>query len=406
MARAVDRLSARSVQSATAPGLYPDGYGLYLKVAPSGSRSWILRYRHAGRRRDMGLGRYPLISLAEARQRAEKQRRVLADGIDPLAEKRSQRAAIAAERAKAMTFGQSADAYIAAHRAGWRGGDSERQWRGSLRDYAHPVIADLPVQSIDVALVMRVLEPIWTTKPETASRIRGRIESVLDWATARGYRQGDNPARWRGHLENLLPKRSKVRKVEHHAALPYSAVAGFVAELRRQEGVATKALEFAILTAARSGEVIGAKWSEFDLNERLWAVPANRMKAAREHRVPLSGAALAILQQMAEIRTGDFVFPGERGRLSGVSFFRLLRRMGHEGLTTHGFRSSFRDFAAERTNFPREVAELALAHAVGDATERAYQRSDLFAKRRQLSEAWAKFCAAPATAGEVIAIRR
>jgi integrase len=276
-----------------------------------------------------------------------------------------------------------------------------------LRDYVYPVFGNLPVQSIDVALVMRALEPMWNTKSETASRVRGRIERVLDWATARGYRTGENPARWRGHLENLLPAPRKVQRVEHHPALPYPEIAAFTATLRQLESVAARALEFLILTAARSGEVIGAKWSEFDLNERLWTVPADRIKSGKEHRVPLSDAALAILRQMAAVRTSDYVFPGQgAGRpISKIGLFYTLRRIGRGDLTAHGFRSTFRDWAAERTSFPAEVAEMALAHTVGDKVEAAYRRGDLFQKRRQLADAWARYCAAPPVpAGKVVAI--
>jgi integrase len=253
---------------------------------------------------------------------------------------------------------------------------------------------------------MRALEPIWTTKPETAGRVRGRIESVLDWAAARGYRQGENPARWRGHLENLLPKKSKVRRVEHHAALPYAEIGTFIAELQQQEGVAARALEFAILTAARTGEVIGAKWDEIDFDERLWTVPAERMKAGKEHRVPLSDAALAVLEEMQKIRSADFVFPGGKARrpLSNMAFLMTLRRLGRRDLTAHGFRSTFSDWCSERTNFSADVREMALAHAVGDKVEAAYRRGDLFQKRRQLMEAWTRFASAPESAGEVVAI--
>jgi integrase len=265
------------------------------------------------------------------------------------------------------------------------------------------------VQAIDVGLVMKALEPIWNEKPETASRVRGRIESVLDWATARGYRQGENPARWRGHLENLLPKKSKVWRVEHHAALPYTEIGAFMAELREQDGTAARALEFAILTAARTGEVIGATWSEIDLEGHLWTIPAVRMKAGKEHRVPLSDAALAVLRAMGEVQTGEFVFPGNRAKqpLSQMAMLMLLRRMGRDGLTVHGFRSAFSDWCAEQTAFPSEVREMALAHTVGDKVEAAYRRGDLFEKRRQLAEAWARYCGTPPAADDnrVVAIR-
>jgi integrase len=254
---------------------------------------------------------------------------------------------------------------------------------------------------------MKAIEPIWTAKPETASRVRGRIESILDWATARGYREGENPARWRGHIENLLPKKTKVRQVEHLAALPYREIGTFMEELRQQDGTAAHALEFAILTAARTGEVIGALWNEINVPEKLWTIPAGRMKAGKEHRVPLSSAALAIVEKMAALRSGEFVFPGGKaGRpLSNMAFLMLLRRMGRYDLTAHGFRSSFRDWAAECTGFPAEVAEMALAHAVGDKVEAAHRRGDLFQKRRQLAETWAKFCASASIVGRVVPLR-
>jgi integrase len=407
MARITDRLVAKAAAMAKQPGMYPDGSGLYLRIAPGGSKSWILRYRHGGRRHDIGLGPYPLISLADARQRANQRRRLLVDGIDPLAQRRAQRAAAAVERMKAITLRQAAESYIDAHAAGWRGGKQEAQWRQSLTAFAYPTIGELPVQAIDTAAVLSVLEPIWKTKTETADRVRRRIEAILNAATAGGYRSGDNPARWRGHLDNLLPKRSKVQRVEHHPALPYGEVAEFMGRLRPDTNIAARALEFLILTAARSGEVLHARWDEIDLPSRLWTVPAERAKNGREHRVPLSDAALAIVKAMAEIRLNDHVFPGRLGPLSRTAMFDQLRKMGRADLTTHGFRSTFRDWAAERTNFPREVAEMALAHTVGDAVERAYQRSDLFAKRRQLADAWARFCAGPAvTGGEVVVLRR
>jgi integrase len=263
------------------------------------------------------------------------------------------------------------------------------------------------VRAIDTALVMRAMGPIWNEKPETASRVRGRIESILDWAAARGFRQGENPARWRGHLDKLLPKKTKVRRVEHHTALPYREIGTFIDDLRRQEGVGARALEFAILTAARTGEAIGARWDEFDLADRLWTIPAERMKAGKEHRVPLSEAVVAILEDLQKVLHGDFVFPGGRaGRpISNMAMAMTLRRMARGELTVHGFRSTFRDWASERTGFPREAAEMALAHTVTDAVERAYRRGDLFAKRRQLMDAWAKFCTAPpATGNKVVSL--
>jgi integrase len=387
-------LTARQVETRRVAGLVADGGGLYLQVTDSGSKSWVYRYQVAGKRRDMGLGPLSLYSLAEARRIAVDARRLVAQGIDPIEQRRSDRAAKAIADAKAMTFKACAEAYIASHQAGWRNPKHAAQWPSTLETYAYPAMGELPVAAVDVGLVMKAVEPIWTAKPETASRVRGRIEAVLDWATARGYRQGENPARWKGHLENLLPQKSKVARVEHHAALPYGDLATFIAALRQEDGVAARALEFAILTAARTGEVIGATWAEIDLEARVWAVPAERMKAAREHRVPLSKPACAILAQMQAVRQNEYVFPGGRvGRpMSNMGMLMLLRRMGRGDLTAHGFRSAFSDWCAEKTNFPSEVREMALAHAVGDKVEAAYRRGDLFEKRRQLADAWARFC--------------
>jgi integrase len=295
-----------------------------------------------------------------------------------------------------MTFKDCAERYIEAHRPGWKNPKHAKQWPSTLEDYVYPVFGPIPVQAVDVGLVMKALEPIWKTKPETASRVRGRIESILDWATARGYRQGENPARWRGHLDKLLPARGKVQKVKHHAALPYGEMGDFVAELRGQEGVAARALEFLILTATRTGEVIGARWDEFDLAKKVWTVPGERMKAGKEHRVPLSERALAIIEEMKGQGVNDhpFLFPGGRpGKpLSNMAMLKLLQRMDRGDLTAHGFRSTFRDWAAEMTHFPTEVAEMALAHTVSDKVEAAYRRGDLFQKRRELMEAWARYC--------------
>jgi integrase len=420
MARPEKRLTARTVETIKKPGLHADGAGLYLHVSPSGAKSWIFRWKHDGRLRDMGLGPINTISLAEARDKALGCRKLKLDGRDPIEERRSQRQAARLETAKAMTFKNCAEAYIAAHKAGWKNDKHAAQWPATLATYVYPIMGGLPVQAVDVGLVMKVLEqnvaregdpaaPLWTVKPETAGRVRGRIESILDWATARGFRSGENPARWRGYLENLLPKKSKVRRVEHHAALPYPEIAAFIVELRGQEGIAARALEFAILTAARTGEVLGATWAEIDLEGRLWTVPAERMKAGREHRVPLSETALAILRAMAEVRSGKHVFPGARDSrpLSQMAMLMLLRRMGRDGLTVHGFRSAFSDWCAEQTAFPSEVREMALAHTVGDKVEAAYRRGDLFEKRRQLAAAWGRYCDTPMAADgdKVVPIR-
>jgi integrase len=392
---AIELLSAREVATKTKPGIYGDGGGLYLKVTPTGTKSWVFRYWTNGRRHALGLGPCHTITLAEAREKAREQRRLRLDGHDPAATKRAKAAERRVETAKAMTFRQCAEAYINTHEAGWRNAKHAAQWTATLTTYAYPMFGSLPVAAVDVGLVMKAIEPIWSTKPETASRVRGRIESILDWATVRGHRQGENPARWRGHLESLLPRKTKVRSVEHHAALPYADIAAFLIELREQEGVAARALEFAILAAARTGEVLGARWDEVDMNNRLWTVPGARMKAGKEHRVPLSDAALAILEKMSEQRTGDYVFPGAAaGRsLSNMALLMTLRRMKRADLTAHGFRSTFSDWCAERTAYPAEVREMALAHAVGDKVEAAYRRGDLFEKRRKVMDDWAQFCA-------------
>jgi integrase len=413
MAREIHRLTTIKVARANKPGLYCDGGGLYLRVSPRGTKSWIFRYRHKGKLRDMGLGSIRLVGLAEARAAAHEQAKAtlaLRHGIeasDPISRRRELRTAQEIEAAKGITFRKCADAYIAAHQAGWRNPKHRRQWISTLGTYVHPVIGDLPARAIDTALVLKIIEPIWSTKTETAARVRGRIEAILDWATARGHRTGENPARRRGHLDHLLPNKAKVRRVEHRAALPYVDIASFVAELRQQKGIGARALEFTILTAARTSEVIGARWDEFNLSERLWTVPPERMKSGREHRVPLSDAAMTIIEHMAAIRQNDLVFPGAKKNrlLSHMTMLNVLGRMGRADVTAHGFRSTFRDWCAERTAFPAEVAEMALAHTVSDAVEAAYRRGDLFEKRRQLAEAWAKFCESPAVTGEVVPIR-
>jgi integrase len=399
-------LSATQVNAAKSPGMLGDGGGLYLQVSAGGAKSWIYRYKLGGRRRDMGLGTAgdKDVTLKRARELAAEAREKVRQGVDPIEARRAERSAQAIEAAKTMTFKDCATAYIAAHQAGWKNPKHAKQWPSTLETYCYPHFGSLPVQAIDVGLVMKVLEPIWQTKPETASRVRGRIEAVLGWAATRGYRHGENPARWKGHLENLLPQKAKVRRVEHHAALPYAELPTFMIELQQQGGIGARALEFAILTAARTGEVIGAKWSEIDLEVRLWTLPAERMKGGREHRVPLGEPALAILEGMREIRVGDYVFPGAKSGqpLSNMAFLMLLRRMGRGDLTAHGFRSTFSDWCAEQTNFPSEVREMALAHVVGDKVEAAYRRGDLFQKRRQLAEAWGRYCTAPTSTGQVL----
>ncbi len=408
-------LTERMVKQAK-PGVLIDGKGLRLRVTANPRtggvrKSWVLRVTvKGGPMRELGMGSADDISLAEARERARQARKLARDGVDPLVARDAGRAAKAAEAARAMSFRQCAEAYIDAHRAGWRNAKHAAQWGSTLDAYAYPVFGDAPVQSVDVALVMKALDPIWKTKTETASRVRQRIEAVLSWAKARGLRQGENPAQWRGHLEKLLPARAKVQRVEHHAALPYCEVPAFMAAVKQRDSIAAKAFQFLILTATRTSETVNAKWSEIDLNDAVWRIPPERMKAGREHRAPLTKDAVAILKSIkGQHGEGDWVFPGAKpGKpLSNRAFLALLGRMGRADLTAHGFRSSFRDWAAEQTNYPREVAEAALAHTLGDKVEAAYRRSDLFDKRRKLMEAWAGYCASPVSAGgEVLALRK
>jgi integrase len=408
MARKVEKLTALRVESLKEkPGLHADGAGLYLQVKGGGA-SWLLRYQLNGRARWMGLGPLALYGLKDARTKSLDARKLKHEGTDPVEMKRRSRAKQKLEAAKAIKFKDAAAQYISSHRKGWRNAKHAEQWTNTLATYADPEIGSLPVQAIDTTLVLKVLEPIWSEKPETASRLRGRIESVLDWAKARGYREGENPARWRGHLDKLLPARGKVRKIEHHAALSYLEMPAFIAALRAQDGTAAQALEFAILTAARTGEVIGARWREIDLTQKLWAVPAARMKAGKEHRVPLSAAATKILGslQPEQDEPDGNVFRGGRGGkpLSNMAMLMTLRRMKRGDLTAHGFRSTFRDWVSERTNFPREVAEMALAHTVSDKVEAAYRRGDLFERRRKLMSQWADFCGQPASAATAVVV--
>jgi integrase len=411
MARTVGKLTALKVARNLPPGMYADGAGLYLQVTGAGAKSWIYRFSLHGKAREMGLGSLSALSLSDARIKAGECRRLRQEGIDPIEARKASREQAALDAAKTLTFKEAAASYIASHRAGWRNAKHAAQWENTLATYAEPVIGALSIQAIDTALVLKVLEPIWKTKPETANRLRGRIEAILDWAKVRGLRQGENPARWRGHLDHLLPARSKVRRVKHHAALPYAELPAFISELRAQEVGAARALEFTILTAARTGDTIGAVWDEFNAPDKLWTVPAERMKAGREHRVPLSTRALAILRDAESTRIpgAEYVFPGGKAGkpLSNMAMTEVLRRMGRGDITVHGFRSTFRDWAAERTNFPSEVVEMALAHAVGDKVEAAYRRGDLFEKRRRLMAEWATYCNTTNTAdrGAVIPMR-
>lgn len=404
-------LSSIDVKRLTAPGLHFVGHvvGLALQVAPAGTRSWVLRYSVGPKRRDMGLGSYPSVTLADACAAARKARELLREGIDPIEDTRAKRSAMIAAAAAGITFDQAADKYIAAHEPGWKSSRQSGQWRASLANYASPVVGKMLVRDIETVHVVTVLErdALWTTKTETATRVRRRIENILDWATVRGYRTGANPARWRGHLDKLLPAPSKVANAQNFAALPFAEIGDFMPGLRAAPGMGARALEFAILTAARSGEVRGATWDEIDLQAGIWTVPASRMKAGKEHRVPLSGAALELLLALPRVDGAEnIVFVGAKRRpLSDMTLSAVLRRMGSP-VTVHGFRSTFRDWAAECTAYPSEVVEMALAHAIASKVEKAYRRGDLFDKRRRLMADWATYCATPsAKAGTVHPIR-
>jgi integrase len=389
--------------------------GLYLQVLPSrdvggtlvqGGRSWVLRATVGGKRRDMGLGGYPSVTLANARDRARSARDLIDQGKDPIVERKLVKSALRADAVKAITFEEAATAYMAAHEASWKNAKHREQWRNTLKGLAYPTVGKLAVQDIQVAHVLAILEPIWKDRTETASRLRGRLELVLDWATARGYREGLNPARWRGHLDKMLAAPKKLKPGGHMAALPVDQLGAFMLRLRAVGGQGARALEFAVLTAMRSGEVRGACWSEIDLVDRVWVIPGARMKMGREHRVPLSPAALKLLNAQARMGGTDLVFPSATGDpLSDRTLIAVLRRMDVD-VTVHGFRSTFRDWCGEFTNFAREVAEAALAHAVGDATEQAYRRGDALEKRRKLMDAWAGFCAKPMKTGDVTPMLR
>jgi integrase len=408
MPKKAKELSALQVARLTEPGFYAVGgvAGLHLQVTSPTARSWILRAKVAGKRPDIGHGGYPDVTVAAAREAARQDRAKIKVGIDPVAERRAARSALQASVAAAVTFEFAAKQYVEAHEAEWRNAKHGQQWRNTLETYAYPIIGAMLVRDVELPQVLAVLNPIWKTKTETAKRLRGRIESILDWATASGYRAGLNPARWKGHLSKLLGAPSKIAKVTHHAALPLPAVGAFVRDLRTHEGMGARALEFAILTAARSGEVRGARWQEIDVAEGHWTIPGARMKTGDAHRVPLSGAAIKLLRALPRMAGNDLLFPAPRGRqLSDMTLTQLMRRMNASAVP-HGCRSSFREWAAERTNYPREVAEMALAHRVGDKTERAYWRGDVFDKRRRMMAEWATFCGKVETKnGAVIPMR-
>jgi integrase len=414
MPRRAKGLTAAFVDKKAKPGRYADGGGLYLEVRSKTAKFWESHFTFQGKRRSMGGGSATgptAIALADARIWNRQAQAVAGEGRDPIAERKAEKAKRDADdekaRAEAITFAQVADLYIAAHQAAW-GPKHRAQWRSSLRDYVTPVIAGMPVSAIGTGEVMQILESLWREKTETASRTRGRIEAILDYAKARGWREGENPARWRGHLDQLLPKRSKAQRPTHYEALPWREVGAFTQQLRQVNSIPARCLEFLILTACRSGGARGARWGEFDLAHGVWAVPASRMKSGREHRTPLSDPALAVMREMAQFgsRPDDLVFPSARSgaAISDVTLTKAVRDAGEHGATVHGFRSTFRDWCAEGTNYPRELAEAALAHALTDKVEAAYQRGDLLERRRRLMADWSAFLSREMNAGEVVAL--
>jgi integrase len=390
------KLTARKVETAK-PGKYSDGGNLYLIVSETGARKWVLRFTWRARAKEMGLGSAASVPLTDAREKAASARRKIAQGLNPIDERKRD--------GGIPTFGEMADDVRETLSAGFRNEKHKAQWKSTLETYAAPLRAK-PVDTIATDDVLAVLKPIWTSKAETASRVRGRVEKVLDAAKAKGFRDGENPARWRGHLDHLLPRPLKLAR-GHHAAMPYEEVAGFVAELRKRQASAALALELCILTAARSGEILGMRWLEIDFDKKIWTVPADRMKAGREHRVPLSPRAIAIVRRLEKLKTGEFVFAGQARRkpLSNMAMEMVLRRMKIVDATVHGFRSSFRDWAGNVSNFPREITETALAHVIGDKAEQAYRRSDALEKRRKLMDAWATYCE-PKTSATIVQMRK
>ena len=434
----LNKLTALRVTKAK-PGMHADGGGLYLRVGASGAagaKSWIFRYSVDGKERYLGLGSVGAVKLAQARELAADARTLRAKGLDPIEHRRAAQHEAVVAKAKLITFEKAAERYIAAHEAVWRNAKHRQQWSNTITTYANPIIGALPVRDIDVGLIVQVLQPIWTTKPETAGRLRGRIERILGWAKVNGYREGENPARWKDNLDQLLPTRGKARKARalrlvgkgetHHPALPYAQIPAFLAELRKQQGFAARALEFAILTAARSGEVRDLRWEdgELDLVGKIWTVPPHRMKGEREHCVPLTAGAVVLLECVQVQRCSDYVFPtGNGDALSDMALTEVIRRMnearakaglprwtdpkeGNRAVVPHGFRSSFRDWVSEATSFPEVVAEAALAHAKGDKVEGAYARGTMLEKRRKLMEAWARFCASALPEAKVVAMHR
>ncbi len=407
MPKKAKELSATELRRLTRPGLHAVGgvAGLLLQVAHTGAKSWILRVMVGKKRRDIGLGGFPDVPLALAREKARETKEQIRQGIDPVEQRKDARKALITAQAKRKTFDECARLFLSGKTAEFKNAKHAAQWASTLKTYASPVIGKFPVDKVELAHIVSILEPIWKEKTETASRLRGRIESVLAWATVSGYRGGDNPARWQGNLDAVLPKPNKLKKVQHHKALGWQEIGNFVRALRKREGMAAKALEFLILTAVRSGELRGASWDEIDLEANIWTIPEERMKTGKEHVIPLCVDAVKLLKALPRFADNNLVFPGARGGiLSDVGLTKPIRAMGHRA-TVHGFRSTFRDWCAESTNYPNEVAEMALAHSIGNAVEKAYRRGALLAKRTRMMADWCRFINTPNKIGKVSPIR-
>lgn len=404
----LQKLTALKVKNTAKAGLYCDGGGLYLRVATGGSKQWCYRYMMDSKPHFMGLGSVNTLSLAEAREKARDCRKLILNGQDPIQTmgRNARKVQRIESAAGSISFDECAKQYIEAHRSGWRNPKHVNQWGNTLQAYAFPVFGKLSVSQLDTNHVLKAIQPIWSTKPETANRVRGRVELILDWAKVRGFRAGENPARWKGHLDKLLPPRSKVSKVKHHEALPYAQIPSFMRKLRTEVGVSPKALEFVILTACRVSEAVKAEWPEIDFKAKIWVIPSSRTKSGREHRVPLTDSAIKILKAQQKEATGEFIFPGwtAGSSLTDAACLRLLDKMGYGEYTTHGFRSSFKDWAAELTQFPEDLSEAALAHVIKDKTQKAYQRGDMLQRRAEMMEAWARYCSSPKTTAKVVSI--
>lgn len=407
MPKQARELSALEIKRLTKPGHHAAGgvSGLLLQVTKTGARSWILRTIVGAKRRDIGLGGYPDVTLAQARMNARELKEQIRSGVDPVAQRKAAKAALISANGKLICFADAAHKFLATKRSEFKNAKHAAQWQTTLETYAFPIIGRLTVNCIELPHIVQVLEPIWTNKTETATRLRGRIESVLTWAKVAGYREGENPARWKDNLDAILPKPGKLKKVRHHKAIAWKDVSSFMMELRQCEGMAAKALEFLILTAARSGEVRGAQWEEIDLQARIWTIPAERMKVDKEHIVPLCDDAINLLQQLPRLEGNNLIFPAARGgKLSDMTLSAVMRRMKVDA-TPHGFRSTFRDWCSESTNYPHEVAEMALAHTIPSGVEKAYRRGDLLAKRTRLMDDWCRYLNTPLASGVVVPIR-